>query len=100
MSSRKRYSKEFKERAVQLTEKEGNTIKGVAEDLGINQTQLGRWRKELRENKYDVFSGSGNKQYKSAVEEENERLRRELADVKEERDILKKATAIFSKNQK
>lgn len=94
---RRSYSKEFKERAVQLTEKEGNTIKGVAHDLGINDHMLGRWRREMQNNQYDPFSGSGNKQYKSAAEEENERLRRELADTKEERDILKKAVHIFSK---
>lgn len=97
---KKKYSKEFKERAVHLAEKKGNTTKGVAQDLGINENMLGRWKRELRENKYDPFSGSGNKQYKSAEEEENERLRRELAEVKEERDILKKATRIFSQNQK
>jgi transposase len=55
------------------------------------------WRKQLRNHGNDAFPGSG---HQTPLEEENRQLRRELDIAREERDILKKAIAIFSKKSK
>jgi transposase len=54
---------------------------------------VARWRKELATDPVDAFPGPG---HQKPLEEENRRLRRELDIAREERDILKKAVAIFS----
>ncbi len=94
------YSKEFKEQAVLLTESSGKKVGEIANDLGIRENMLWRWKKEFREAGVNSFPGHGNRQQGTDLEEENRRLKQELLDVKMERDILKKAVAIFSKPQK
>lgn len=92
--TRKNYSKDFKQKAVELSNVRGN-VQEVARDLGISAELIYRWRKELI-NKPDLaFSGNGKKQL---TEEQKElaQLRRQLADAEMERDILKKAVSIFS----
>lgn len=92
--SRKIYSKEFKQKAVELSKVRGN-VHEISQELGINSAMLYRWQRELNNSEALAFSGNGNKQL---TEEQKElaKLRRELADVKMERDILKKAVSIFS----
>jgi transposase len=92
--TRKIYSKEFKQKAVELSNVRGN-VQEIARELGINAEFIYRWRREFANNPSLAFSGNGNKQL---TEEQKElaRLKRELADVKMERDILKKAVSIFS----
>lgn len=100
MKQRVTISKEFKLKAVKLSENTDN-IKDLAISLGINPALLYRWRKEYfeREGKGEVFPGVGNSTGIIDPErEELKRLRRENKDLKEERDILKKAVSIFSKN--
>lgn len=94
------FSKEFKEQAVLLTETSGKKVGEIANDLGIRENMLWRWKKEFREAGSRSFPGQGNRQQGTDLEEENRRLKQELLDVKMERDILKKAVAIFSKPQK
>lgn len=93
-STRKNYSKEFKQKAVELSNVRGN-VQEIARELGINADFIYRWRREFNNNPSLAFSGNGNKQL---TEEQKElaRLKKELADVKMERDILKKAVSIFS----
>ena len=93
------FSKEFKEQAVLLTQTSGKKVSEVAEDLGIRENMLWRWKKEFREAGERSFPGQGNRQQGTDLEEEVRRLKQELLDVKMERDILKKAVAIFSKPQ-
>lgn len=95
---RKIYSKEFKQKAVELSNVRGN-VQEIARELGINAEFIYRWRREFSNNPSLAFSGNGNKQL---TEEQKElaRLKRELADVKMERDILKKAVSIFSVSDK
>jgi transposase len=100
MLERKAYSKEFKEQAVLLTETSGKKVNEIANDLGIRENMLWRWKKELREAGVRSFPGQGNRQQGTDLEEENRRLKEELLTVTMERDILKKAVAIFSKPQK
>ena len=96
MKSRRKYDRQFKIDAVELLENSGKTAKEIADDLGINSNVLSRWRRELLvgDNK-KAFPGKGNPR-----DEELFELKKELADVKMERDILKKAVAIFSKTEK
>lgn len=95
--NRRQFDAEFKREAVRLSQEPGRTMASVARDLGINETNLWRWRKKLAESGESAFPGTG---HVLAEEEELRRLRRELADTTEERDILKKALAVFSRRPK
>lgn len=98
--SRRHYDEEFKRNAVELSYKSDKTVGQVAEDLGISKNVLFRWRKEYASYGDRAFPGQGKRMRGTDLEEENRRLKKELADVREERDILKKAMAIFSKTPK
>lgn len=93
MNRRRKYSQEFKVEAVRLAREDGRTSQDVAEDLGIRADMLRRWVRELEIEGEDAFRGSG---VLRTDEDELRSVKRELARVKEERDILKKAVAIFS----
>lgn len=97
MGKQRRYSKEFKLEALQLLEDTDKSIAEVARDLGIPKDTLYTWRKAYMENPETAFPGSGKRQIGNPEEEELYRLRKELAEVTQERDILKKAIAIFSR---
>src|SRR5258708_34602803 len=90
----KTYTREFKEEAMRLAQTSGKSIAQIARELGISDTSIHQWRKELAEHGKEAFPGSG---HQTALEEENRRLKRELERVKQERDILKKAVSIFSR---
>ena len=92
----KTYTQEFKREAVRLAQSSGKPITQVARELGISDTSIPEWRKELAEHGQEAFPGSG---HQTAQEEELRRLKRELERTQKERDILKKAVAIFSQNQ-
>lgn len=94
-TTRRRFTKEFKSQAVELSRQPGMTVARAAADLGVTATSLHRWRKELAENGDDAFRGHG---VRTAADAENHRLKRELAEVKMHLDILKKATAFFARN--
>ena len=88
---RKQYSREFKQEAVRLVTLGGLSLAQAARDLGLNETMLGRWKKELEAQGAKAFPGQGHPQ-----DEELARLRRENEVLRRERDILKKAVSIFS----
>src|SRR5215470_19980535 len=90
------YTKEFKEQAVQLVQTSGKPIAQVARELGISDTSIHQWRKELAAHGSEAFPGIG---HQTALEEENRRLKRELERTRQERDILKKTVTIFSNGQ-
>ena len=95
MASRKHYTDEFKREAVRLATTPGNSMAGVARDLGVNRTLIGHWVKNAEAGKYEMTPGAP---LKSEAQGEVEQLRRELAKVKMERDILKKALGYFAKD--
>lgn len=97
--SRRKYDSEFKRSAVALVEKEGRNAMDVAESLGIAPALLYRWRREFEECGDIAFSGNGN-QALTADAKRIKDLEKQLKNVQIERDILKKALAIFSKAQK
>lgn len=89
------FTKEFKLEAVQLVQKSGKSQVQVARDLGIADSTLHHWCKEFAEQGSTAFPGSG---HQTVPEEEVRRLKRELEVTRQERDILKKALAIFSRS--
>ena len=94
---RRVYTREFKIEAVRLAAQPGMTLAGVARDLGITQGVIGNWKRECEEDRVKALSPTGSV---SAEAEENRRLRKENAILKEERDILKKAAAYFAKESR
>ena len=90
---RRRFSREFKLEAVRLVTTEGHSVSQVARDLGVRPEMLRRWRKQIQEDAAGAFPGIGRLR---PQEEEVRGLRRDLKRVRQERDILKKALAIFS----
>lgn len=82
--------------AVSLCET-GKTGAEVGRELGIRPGLVCRWRREFGRYREGSFSGNGNPNMTEA-EKENARLRKELRDTQIERDILKKAVGIFSKD--
>jgi transposase len=92
----KTYTSEFKREAVRLAESSGKPITPIARELGISDTSIHQWRKDLAEHGKEAFPSSG---HQTAQEEEVRRLKRELEIVKQERDILKKAIGIFSRER-
>ena len=95
MATRRRFSKEFKQEAVQMTKVAGVTITQIAKELGISPRLLGVWRKGLATSGVKAFPGRG-----KPHDEEMAALKRELARVKQERDFLKEAAAFFAKELK
>ena len=95
--SRRKYDAQFKREAVNLFDASDKKASEVERDLGLYPGAIGRWRKELAKDPKDAFPGSG---HQKPLEEEIRQLRRELDIVREERDILKKAVAIFSEGPK
>jgi transposase len=96
--TRKKYDKAFKEKAVELS-KERKNLSELARELGIFPGQLYRWRKEEEEFKEGSFPGNGNLK-QTAEQERITALEKRLKDAELERDILKKAIGIFSKNDR
>ncbi|MGB6370372.1 MAG: transposase [Atribacterota bacterium] len=94
--NRRNYSEEFKKDAIQHSLTSEKAAVEVAQDLGIAHSNLRRWRAQYNKNGELVFPGNG-KQKLTPQEEEIKRLKKELYDVRQERDILKKALAIFTK---
>ena len=76
---------EFKREAVRLAQPSGKPIAQVARELGISDTSIHQWRKDLAAHGDETFPGSG---HQTAQEEEQRRLKRELEVTRKERDIL------------
>ena len=85
------YTSEFKESAVKLAIDSDQSIAQTARDLGINENTLHTWI-----NKYSKPTVSAERTDEH-IYDENKRLKKELARVTQERDLLKKATAYFAK---
>jgi transposase-like protein len=97
MRNQRKYDKEFRMNAVKHYESRGKSIDAVSKDLGIPSSTLYGWVQEYKEHGEQSFPGSG---HIKPCNEEYYRLKKELDDVKMERDILKKAVAIFSRAKK
>jgi transposase len=92
---RRTFDKEFKREVARLVTEGGRHVSEVARDLGVHPNVMHRWKREYLEDIEDAFPGKGRMK---PEEEEMRKLKKTFADVMEERDILKKALAIFSKH--
>jgi len=93
--ARTKYDNEFKVMIVELLNS-GIKTEQVGNDYGLNISMISRWKREYK-SKLGDFS---KKRVLSAEEQEFKVLKKELRNVKEERDILKKAVSIFSKSDR
>lgn len=94
---RRHFTREFKREAVQLVTEKGMPVGKVARDLDIHPNLLHLWRRAFLKDGDKAFTGKG------CVKPENadiRKLRKELEKTREERDILKKALAVFSKQSR
>ena len=94
---RRKYDREFKVEAVKLTIAGGRTVAEVARNLGISENLLYKWKDKYAKDSQYAFPGKG---HLKPADEELRQMKKSLADVTQERDILKKALAIFSKEPK
>jgi len=97
---RRKFSREFKVEAVRMVTVGGHEVGEVSRDLGIRPDMLRKWMRQVEEDGQGAFPGTGHQRSRGAEDEELRRLRRKLRDVEEERDILKKALAIFSERRR
>ena len=93
--TRRNYPQEFKTEAVELLLNSEKEPKEIAEDLGIDANMLHRWKREYLASQEHAFPGNG--QIGDPEDIEMQKLQKQLREMEEERDILKKALAIFSK---
>lgn len=93
---RRVFDKEFKKEAVRLVLEGGRSVAEASRSLGIHENLLHTWKKKYQEDTEHAFPGKG---HLKPYEEEFRKLQRENADLKEEREILKKALAIFSQHR-
>lgn len=91
------FTREFKRDAVQLVTEKGMSVGKAARELDIHPNLLHLWRRKFLKEGDKAFVGKG---CIKPEEAEIKRIRKELEKVKEERDILKKAMAYFSKQKR
>lgn len=91
------YTREFKRNAVALLIDKGLPAGKVAQELDVHPNLLHQWKRKFLAEGKGVFVGKGNLKPEDA---ELRRLQRELDEVREERDILKKALGVFSKRSR
>lgn len=94
---RRRFDAQFKLDAVRLVQESERAISDIARDLGIRRELLYKWKRELEADPQNAFPGKGNLK---PEQDQLRQLQQELKRVREERDILKKALAFFSKNER
>jgi transposase len=91
------YTKEFKQEAIKLVVERGRAAVEVARELGVKVSTLYTWVDKYKKHGQNAFPGKG---YLMPQDEKMRRLEKELKEVTMERDILKKAMAVFSRHQK
>ena len=92
--TRRNFTDEFKAGAVRLVLEEGKTVAAAARDLGLTESSLRNWVERARADR-----GTGKPGVLTTTErDELTRLRKEVRELRMERDVLKKATAFFAKD--
>jgi transposase len=94
---KKQYSTDFKIEAVKRFLKSGEPLTKVAEELGVKPTTFSGWVSKYKNSPESPFPGSG---HLKPEDEKLRKLEKEIKDLKEENEILKKAAAYFARNQK
>lgn len=96
---RRKYTKTEKLEIVKLSMSDDHTVVDLAERFDISANTIYNWRSKYFKHSENAFPGHGNK-IMTEEEREIKRLKKELKEAQLERDILKKAVSIFSKNDK
>lgn len=97
---RKSHTEAFRREAVRLSDQPGRTATDVARELGIHAGQIYNWRTQfnkLSKHQFTVVEGTN---YAKPESQEVRRLKKRIAELEQERDFLKKATAYFAKTDK
>ena len=94
-TERQNYSKEFKIETLELTKTSGKSDSQLERELGLSRGSIYNWRKQVEQNQEQAFPGKG---HLKKDDEYVRQIERELAITRQERDILKKALAIFAPN--
>ena len=95
MPKKRKYTPEYRAEAVHLVEIGDRAVAEVARDLGISMQTLWQWVQQAK-----VEAGQAGEALTTTERDELRQLRREVARLREEREILKKATAFFAKESK
>ena len=88
---RKKYDREFREGAVRIVEETGKPVARIARDLGVNEGTLGNWVTKARE------ARQGTEGLSKGDVEELKRLRAQNAELRMERDVLKRSVVLWVK---
>ena len=94
---RRQYTKEFKQQAIALARRPGMSFRQTASDLGLNESMLRTWANQAEQEGPEAFRGNG---VRTEQESRIAALEREVRILREERDILKKATEFFVKEKR
>lgn len=89
-----KYEAEFKRQVVRQHVEQKRPVSELSAELGINSNVIYRWLKESREDPIHAFPGIG---HMKPEDDETRKLKRQILDLQEEVDILKKAAAYFAK---
>lgn len=95
---RKTYTKDFKQETVKLIIEQNQSPSDVSRSLGINLSSVNRWVTQYRNDSEKAFPGNG-KQNLTSEQQRIKALEAEVRQLKMEKEILKKATAFFAKEQ-
>lgn len=96
MAERKKYTAEYKQRAVDLVIDSGRPIAQVSVDIGVNEGTLGNWVRAYRQDHPEEFAGQ---QPESVAYGEHQRVLKENAKLKQEVEFLSKVSAFFASKQ-
>jgi len=96
----KTYSESFRREAVRMADQPGRTAADVARELGIHPGQIYNWRTQFNKLSKKQFTVADGTNYSQEEAAEIRKLKKRVAELEEERDFLKKATAYFAKADK
>lgn len=93
------YTEDFRREAVRRSDDPNTSAVEVARELGINPVQIYNWRRQYNRLSEKQFNSMNGVDYSKQESEEIRKLKRQISDLKEENEFLKKATAYFSKEK-
>ena len=97
MGRRSEFSREEKIAAVKLVTEDGRSLLSVANEYGIHENTLGKWKRQYAINPEGAFNGEAVVEASSAQDRELQQLKRRIRELEEENDFLKKVSAYFAK---